>query len=68
MARPVKATSKSKRKKSGPSQFERFVETAREVGADESGATFERAFEKLVPAKTRPRPGEKALRPPGRQG
>ena len=32
-------------------QSERFVETARKLGADESGKSFERAFEKLVPPK-----------------
>jgi hypothetical protein len=34
-------------------QSERFKETARTLGADKTGAAFERAFEKLVPAKTR---------------
>jgi hypothetical protein len=32
-------------------QSKRFKETAREVGADESGNAFERAFKKLVPPK-----------------
>jgi hypothetical protein len=32
-------------------QHERFKETAREHGADESGKEFERAFGKIVPAK-----------------
>jgi hypothetical protein len=32
-------------------QSERFKETAREIGADESGKEFERAFKKLVPVK-----------------
>ncbi len=32
----------------------RFEEAAREAGADESGATFERAFAKIVPPKPRP--------------
>jgi hypothetical protein len=30
-------------------QHERFKETARERGADESGRAFERAFGKIVP-------------------
>jgi hypothetical protein len=30
-------------------QSERFKETARKLGADESGETFERTFEKIVP-------------------
>lgn len=34
-------------------QKERFIETAKEVGADESPQEFERAFEKIVPAKKR---------------
>jgi len=32
-------------------QSERFVETARQLGTDESGKTFERAFRKVVPSK-----------------
>jgi hypothetical protein len=32
-------------------QSERFIETARSLGADETGATFERAFGLLVPPK-----------------
>lgn len=32
-------------------QHERFKELAREVGADESGEKFERAFGKIVPPK-----------------
>lgn len=31
-----------------PEQFKRFVETAREVEADEKPETFERAFVKIV--------------------
>ncbi len=30
---------------------QRFKETARELGADETGETFERAFKKIVPPK-----------------
>jgi hypothetical protein len=33
------------------SQSQRFKDTARELGADESGETFERAVRKIVPAK-----------------
>jgi hypothetical protein len=55
MARPVKATSKSKGKRNDRSQSERFIETARAHGADESGKSFEAAFKKLVPSKVRPR-------------
>lgn len=34
-------------------QSKRFIETAKELEADESGEAFERAFAKAVPAKTR---------------
>jgi len=34
-----------------PEQSKRFIETAREVGADESPEAFERAFEKVVRPK-----------------
>jgi hypothetical protein len=33
-------------------QSERFIETARELDVDESGAEFERAFRKIVTAKS----------------
>jgi len=32
-------------------QKQRFIETARELGADESGEAFERVFSKIVPRK-----------------
>jgi hypothetical protein len=32
-------------------QFERFVKTARELGVDESGKAFDRAFKKIVRPK-----------------
>jgi hypothetical protein len=32
-------------------QYERFVETARKLGCDESEEAFERAFRKIVPSK-----------------
>jgi hypothetical protein len=32
-------------------QSKRFIEQARELGADESGKKFERAFKKIVPRK-----------------
>ena len=34
-------------------QFKEFVKTAREHGVDESGQEFERAFNKVAPAKSR---------------
>ena len=30
-------------------QSERFIETAREIGVDETGAEFEKVFRKVVP-------------------
>ena len=36
-------------------QAERFLETARQIGADETGEAFERAMDKIVPRK-RPAP------------
>ncbi len=32
-------------------QRERFIETARELGVDETGTEFERALDRIVPAK-----------------
>jgi len=43
---------KAKPKKTDKRQFERFKETARAIGVDESGKTFEDAFRKIVPPKT----------------
>ena len=34
-------------------QKERFIETAREVGVDETGKEFERAMKKIVPEKAK---------------
>lgn len=39
------------KEKSDKDQPARFIEKAKELGADESGKTFERAFERIVPAK-----------------
>ena len=33
------------------SQSERFIETARKLGVDETGKEFERALERIVPPK-----------------
>ena len=45
----------AKSKPSSKAQYERFRETARELGIDdeESGKAFEQAFEKIVPPKRR---------------
>jgi hypothetical protein len=46
-----------KRSPDDAAQSKRFEETAREVGADESGKLFQRAFRKVVvPAKKKRRP------------
>ena len=34
-------------------QSARFVETARELGVDESGGAFDAAIKKILPAKTK---------------
>jgi hypothetical protein len=39
------------------SQFQRFKDTARLLGSDETGRVFERAFAKIVPAKRSKRSG-----------
>ena len=46
---PKKA--KPKPKLDDKEQSERFKQTARDLGVDESGAEFEKAFEKIVRAK-----------------
>ena len=35
-------------------EYERFVETARKLGCDESEEAFRRAFTKIVPVKRKP--------------
>jgi len=47
-------------KLSKKAQYERFLETARELGVDnaESAEAFERAFEKIVPPKTARKPSD----------
>jgi hypothetical protein len=52
-----KAGTKQKRKpkEKDKRQYERFVETARKLGIDESEETFERTFKKLAPALEKPR-------------
>lgn len=53
MAQAEKPKAKPKPKVSKKEQYERFKETARELGVDdkESGDKFERAFAKIVPPK-----------------
>lgn len=45
---------KAKPKASDEEQYRRFVEKARELGADESPEAFDRAFRKVMPAKRPP--------------
>ncbi len=54
-ARGAKKKAVPKKKASDEKQFERFVKTARELGVDESGKAFEKALEKIVPAKPKGR-------------
>lgn len=52
MVRRPKAKPKRKSpKNTDKKQSERFIETARIVGVDESGKEFEKALEKIMPAK-----------------
>lgn len=57
MASKPKASGSKKRAtskavpKDQKAQSERFIETAREIRADESGKSFEKAFRKVVPPK-----------------
>ena len=44
---------KPRRKMTKAEQSERFKETARKLGADESGEAFERALRKIVPPTKR---------------
>jgi hypothetical protein len=37
-----------------PEQSKRFIDTAREIGADESEEGFDRVFKKIVPPKQSP--------------
>lgn len=42
---------KAKPKRTDKAQSERFKKAARDVGADESAAAFERTFAKIVPPR-----------------
>jgi hypothetical protein len=50
----AKPKPKPKSKMTDSKQSERFKETARALGADETGEAFEKAFAKIVPPKRRP--------------
>jgi len=54
----AKAAAKPKKKKlSDKEQFERFVQTARKLGVNDSMEDFQVKFRKIVPAKRRSREG-----------
>jgi hypothetical protein len=53
MAKAEKPNPKPK-KKTDKDQAERFIETARQIGVDETGARFERAFQKIVQTARKP--------------
>jgi len=48
-------TKSPKPKQDDPKQSKRFIETAKEIGADEDPKKFERVFKKIVTDKARPR-------------
>jgi hypothetical protein len=47
----AKPANKTSRKKGDKTQFERFVETAREIGVDENPETLDRAVERVLRPK-----------------
>jgi hypothetical protein len=52
-----KPTPKPTKKMSQAEQSERFKKTARELGVDESGEAFERAFKRIAPARLKQNSG-----------
>jgi hypothetical protein len=59
---------KPKPKPDDPAQSKRFIETAREIGADADAEAFDRAFKKVVPDKPRsPTPSDRRSRHNGKQ-
>jgi hypothetical protein len=52
MAEKPKRKPKPTRKMTKAEQSERFKETARKLGADESGEAFDRAIKTLLPTRT----------------
>ena len=48
-----KVKARPKPKFTDKAQSERFIETARKLGVEETGEAFEDAFRKIVPPKTR---------------
>jgi hypothetical protein len=57
-ARGVKGKPKKRKPMTEPdnkTQSARFIESAKSLGADESGKDFERLLDKLMPKKSKPR-------------
>jgi hypothetical protein len=52
-AETPKTKPKAKPKFTDKAQSERFIETARKLGVEETGEEFERTFKKIAPPKTR---------------
>ena len=48
---------KTKPEQDNKKQSQQFVETAKALGVDESGKSFERAIKVVVPPVSRPAPG-----------
>jgi len=61
MAKIKKPKAKPKPKFTDKAQSERFIETARKLGIEETGEAFDRAFEKVAPPK-------RTIPPAGSQG
>jgi hypothetical protein len=49
--RPRPTGKEKARGKDEKPQAERFIEAARQIGADETGESFERAFAKIIPPR-----------------
>ena len=50
----AKQTTKKKHRMTDAERHQRFVEMAREVGASDDPKAFDRAFRKVVPARSKP--------------
>lgn len=48
----IKPKHKPKPKRTDKAQYERFLAAARKLGVDETGESFERVFQKIVPPRT----------------
>lgn len=55
MVKAEKPKAKSKPKLTDKAQSERFVETARQLGAEQTSEAFDQAFAKIVTSKLKPR-------------